>query len=99
MYAVTRTNFENISQGGRDPAAKTTHIVRFHRLSERVSEPQPRGNRGRLVAAGGWGRRGWECLLVGTEFPFGTLRKAWNLIEAEVVQYCVCAKGHGAVHF
>lgn len=72
-------------------------IVRFHRLSER--KQQPRGNRDRLVDARGSGRRGWECLLVGTEFPFGMWRKAWNLIEAEATIPCVCAKGHGAVHF
>lgn len=97
MYAGTGINFESISLSGRNLAPKTTCIVRFHRLSER--RQQLRGNGDRLVAAGGWERRGWECLLVGTEFPFGMWRKAWNLIEAEATILYVCAKGHGAVHF
>lgn len=89
----------SVSLNARNPAPKTTCIVRFHRLSERVQAAAPWEQKQISGCWGAGGRRGWECLLVGTEFPFGMWRKGWNLIEAEATILCVCAKGHGAVHF
>lgn len=99
MYVGTaRINFERVSLSGRNPAPKTMCIVRFHRLSgAQAAAPweqrQISGCRGLGEEVLGVPARGYRV-------SFWDVEKSLELDRGGGYNsVCVCAKGHGAVHF
>lgn len=97
MNAVTWINFESISLSGRNPAPKTTCIVRFHRLSEQAAAPWEQRQ---ISGCRGLGEEGLGVPAPGYRVSFWDVEKSLELDRGGgCTILCVCVKGHGAVHF